>query len=455
MGHPYAAGNMDSSDAYLVRGGSRQVDSPRDGAVGVAASRSHPADARVSSREALSFLTRAGRVLSSSLDPEKTMERLVRLAVPRVACFAMIDLALPDGRLERVAYRHIDKSRAAHLERPEPFLPEESGLAPLADVLRTGEAVLMENAVRDWTGGREILEQIQRLAGRSLMIVPLMAGDDSIGLLTFGSTRTDRFYHRQDLALARELARSASLAIQNARLYRKAERAIAARDEILGVVSHDLRNPVSRVRMAAELMTQSYDLPGGAERIAAMIVRASDEMNRLIGDLLDVTRIEAGRLSIEAAPTPLADLLDRLEEAHAPAAGEKGLTWEVERGQELVTLQVDEGRILQALGNLVGNAIKFTPVGGTVRVMTRRIPEAVRIGVADSGPGMDEDHLTHVFDRFYQTRSGDRRGAGLGLAIARGIIEAHAGSIDMESELGAGTTAWVELPLEPDSGGDR
>ena len=421
----------------------------------MAASKRHPADARVSSREALRFLTRAGRVLSSSLDPEKTMERLVRLAVPRVACFALIDLALPDGRLDRVAYRHIDESREAFLERSEPFLPGESGLVPLARVLESGKAVLVENAERDWTGGREILEQIRRLAGRSLMIVPLLAGDDSIGVLTFGSTRTDRFYHRQDLTLARELARSASLAIQNARLYRKAEQAIAARDEVLGVVSHDLRNPVNRVRMAAELMTESYDLPNGAERTAAMIVRASDEMNRLIGDLLDVTRIEAGRLSIEAALTPLDELLDRLEEAHAPAAGQKGLTWEVDREQEPVTLHVDEDRILQALGNLVGNAIKFTPEGGTVRVTTRRIPEAVRIGVADNGPGMDEDQLAHVFDRFYQTRSGDRRGAGLGLAIARGIIEAHAGRIDMESELGAGTTAWMELPLAPDPGGDR
>jgi signal transduction histidine kinase len=383
------------------------------------------------------------------------MEQLVRLAVPRVACFAMIDLALPDGRLERVAYKHVDESREPLLERSEPFLPEDWGLVPLAKVLETGEAVLLEHAERDWTGGPEILERIRSLAGRSLMIVPLLAGDDSIGILTFGSTRTDRFYHRQDLTLARELARSASLAIQNARLYRTAEQAIAARDEVLGVVSHDLRNPVNRVRLAAELMTESHDLPEGAERAAAMIVRAANEMNRLIGDLLDVTRIEAGRLSIEVGPSALGELLDRLDESHAPAAGDKGLTWVVEREKEPVTLQVDEDRILQALGNLVGNAIKFTPEGGTVRVRTHRGPEAVRIGVVDSGPGMEEDQLAHVFDRFYQTRSGDRRGAGLGLAIARGLIEAHDGAIHMESEVGVGTTAWVELPIEPGPGGNQ
>jgi signal transduction histidine kinase len=177
-----------------------------------------------------------------------------------------------------------------------------------------------------------------------------------------------------------------------------------------------------------------------------MIVRAADEMNRLIGDLLDVTRIEAGRLSVETAATSVHSLLDRLEEAHAPAAREKQLVWEVQRPDERIALDVDEGRILQALGNLVGNAIKFTPEGGTVRVVTEWAGDRVRIGVEDTGPGMDEARLARVFDRFWQSRAGDRRGTGLGLAIARGIVEAHDGRIHMESEPGVGTTAWVELP---------
>jgi signal transduction histidine kinase len=411
------------------------------------ASSRDPSDARVSSREALRFLTRAGRLLSASLDPEETLERLVRLAVPRVACFAMIDLVRPAARLERVAYRHVDEAREPLLERPDPFLPEEEGLLPLARVLETAEAVLIENVEQDWSGGEGVLERIRSLAGRSLMLVPLLAGDEVLGVLTFGSTRTDRFYHQQDLTLARELARSASLAMENARLYRKAEQAIAARDEVLGVVSHDLRNPVNRVRLAAELMRESYELPEGAERAAAMIVRATAEMNRLIGDLLDVSRIEAGRLSVDAGATPLETLLGRLEEAHAPAASEKGLVWNVERPAAPSTLEIDEGRILQALGNLVGNAIKFTPEGGTVRVVVERTSDVVRMGVRDTGPGMDEAQLAHVFDRFWQSRAGDRRGAGLGLAIARGIIEAHGGRLHMDSRLGVGTTAWVELPL--------
>jgi signal transduction histidine kinase len=237
-----------------------------------------------------------------------------------------------------------------------------------------------------------------------------------------------------------------ALALDNARLYRRAEQAITARDEVLGVVSHDLRNPVTRVRLAAELLTETYELPVGAQRAAEMIVRAADEMGRLIGDLLDVTRIEAGRLSVDAAPIALRTLLEGLRESHAPVAKEKGLAWEVAVPEHPVTLEIDQGRILQALGNLVGNAMKFTPAGGEVRVVAERTSEGVRIGVRDNGPGMDEAQLAHVFDRFWQSRPGDRRGAGLGLAIAQGIVRAHAGRIRIESEVGAGTTAWVELP---------
>jgi signal transduction histidine kinase len=293
--------------------------------------RSDSGDARVSSREGLLFLTRAGRALSSSLNPDDTLERLVRLAVPRVACFSMIDLVRRGGRLERVAYRHVDENREPLLDRPVPFLPGEEGLVPLARVLETGEPVLIENVERDWSGDGIALDRIRALAGRSLMIVPMGAEDDLLGVLTFGSTRTDRYYGRQDFMLARELARSAAVAIANARLFRRAEQAVAARDEVLAVVSHDLRNPVNRVRLAAELMSTTYDIPAEAQRTTAMIIRAADEMNRLIGDLLDVARIESGRLAVETVPTGLSDLLERLEEAHSHAATEKGVTWDVQR----------------------------------------------------------------------------------------------------------------------------
>ena len=409
-------------------------------------------DARVSSREALRFLTRAGRVLSASLDPDHTLERIVRLAVPRVACFATIDLAREGGQLERVGFAHIDESREPLLAREDLFDPRAEGLIPLAQVLENGQPLMVVDLESDWP--RELpedvkaLERLRKLAARSLIIVPLVVRGAPLGILTLGSTRTDRFYRATDLSLARELARSAGLALENARLYREAQRAIRARDEVLSVVSHDLRNPVSRVRMAAELLIEAGHVTEAGHRSVGIIVRAADEMTRLIADLLDVARIEEGRLSLEPGPVPLDTLLEHLEQAHAGLAREAGLAWHVEPAPTPgLELELDEGRVMQALGNLIGNAMKFTPRGGTVRVETRVGEDVVRIGVLDTGPGMGPEQLAHVFDRFWQGRPGDRRGAGLGLAIARGIAQAHGGRLWLESVQGEGTSGWLELPV--------
>lgn len=416
-------------------------------------SHDHPAlepdtdKARVSSREALRFLTAAGRVLAGSLDLDQTLKRLVRLAVPRVACFAIIDLARDDGRMERVAFGHIDPAKEHLLARPEPFLLNEEGLLPLGRVLEESRALMIEQVERDWTGSARVLERLRLIGGRSLIVAPLIARGRTFGTLTFGSTRTDRYYRPADLTLARELARSAGLALDNARLYRRAERAIASRDDVLAVVSHDLRNPVSRVRLAAEMLLELDQVHDKGRSTVGIILRATDEMTRLIGDLLDVARIEAGTLSIEPVSISLPELLERIDESYAAAAREQKLGWSVGGVHAPITVLVDEDRLVQAIGNLIGNAMKFTPSGGEVRVEAAASDESVRICVRDTGPGMGEAELAHVFDRFWQARSGDRRGAGLGLAIARGIVEAHAGRLWIESELGKGTTAWVELPL--------
>lgn len=403
-------------------------------------------ESRVSSREALRFLTRAGRALSTSLDPEQTLSRLVQLAVPRVACFALIDLVREDGWVERVAARHIDPDLEPLLHRTGRFRPSGPDVLPIGQVLETGAAVMIEQVDTGWTGSEHVLHRLRTVGTRSLIIVPLEAHSQRFGTLTLGSTRTDRFYRQADLSLAREFARSAAVALENARLYMQARQAIAARDQVLAVVSHDLRNPVNRVRLAAELLIETDQVTGSARRTMDVVIRAADEMNRLIGDLLDVTRIEAGTLSIEPAPVELDELFRRIDESHSAAAREHGLVWQLEHPPVRAAIHADADRLLQALGNLIGNAMKFTPKGGTVRVDAVTNDAAVHVRVHDSGPGMDENQLAHVFDRFWQGRSGDRRGAGLGLAIARGIVEAHSGRVWLESEPGRGTTAFVEIP---------
>lgn len=358
----------------------------------------------------------------------------------------MIDLVRDGGQIERVGFRHVDAALIALLDRPQPFWPNDVDVLPIADVLGNGSPYVLEDIERDWRGSDQVLARLRRLSARSLIIVPLEARSRRMGALTLGSTRTDRYYGKADVLLAWELARSAAMALDNAKLYAEAEHAIAARDDVLAVVSHDLRNPVSRVGLAADMVLEMEQLSAAGRKSVEIIARASAEMNRLIGDLLDVSRIESGNLSINPVPLDLAALMQGLDDSYALVARQRSLVFRVEMPGNGVLIEADQHRMLQALGNLVGNAMKFTPASGEIRINAEVLPDAVRIGVHDTGPGMDENQLSHVFDRFWQARAGDRRGAGLGLAIARGIVLAHGGRLWLESTQDAGTTAWVQLP---------
>jgi signal transduction histidine kinase len=246
--------------------------------------------------------------------------------------------------------------------------------------------------------------------------------------------------------------RSVRHAMERQRLLLEAQRATRARDVVLGVVAHDLRNPISTIKMCAAALGDHDDAsPAPAEHVAhlaGVVQRSAEWMEHIIRDLLDVTAIEAGRLAVDPAPVSLGEVLDRARELHAPLAAEKGVAFDVAMDDGTVLLMADAGRVLQALGNLVGNALKFTPSGGrvTVRGDADQARPVVRLEVADTGPGIAPDHLPHVFDRFWQARETRRAGAGLGLAIVKGIVEAHDGAVTVESTVGEGTRFRLELP---------
>lgn len=229
------------------------------------------------------------------------------------------------------------------------------------------------------------------------------------------------------------------------RLYSEAEQAILAREEILSVVSHDLRNPLNTISMSASLMA---DMPLSDEqrlKQLQMIRRAGRRMNRLIQDLLNVAQIEAGRLSLDIAPTDVASLIAETTETFAAAAADRSCTIEAVVEADLPLGDADGARVVQVLSNLVGNAIKFTPEGGRITVGAKRVHDKVLCFVADTGPGIPEDQLPHIFDRFWQARRSDRRGIGLGLAISKGIVEAHGETIWAVSSPGNGCTFFFTL----------
>ncbi|HEX2208572.1 MAG TPA: hybrid sensor histidine kinase/response regulator [Longimicrobium sp.] len=229
-----------------------------------------------------------------------------------------------------------------------------------------------------------------------------------------------------------------------------AEAAVNARDEVLRIVAHDIGNSLSAVKihtMVLERTLPEGDAQAEARKRTEAIRHLTQQMDRLRQDLLDVAAIEAGRLSFEPHETRLHEVVDDVLGTVSGVAAEKALALESGVDPDLPAVWADRERLHQVLGNLVGNAVKFTPARGGVRVTAERDGDEIRVAVADTGPGIPAEHLENVFDRFWQARSTRRAGAGLGLAIARGVVEAHGGRIRARSEVGKGTTFEFTLPV--------
>lgn len=227
-----------------------------------------------------------------------------------------------------------------------------------------------------------------------------------------------------------------------------AEAAVLARDEVLRIVAHDIGNALSAMKVHAMVLHRTLPDPEGDAAKRALAIRdMAQQVERLRQDLLDVAAIEAGRLSFEPHEVRLADVVNDVLDTVAAPAQERELELSADVSAGLPAVWADRERVGQVLANLVGNAVKFTPAGGRVSVRAFADGGEARVVVADTGPGIPPEHLPHVFDRFWQARGTRRAGAGLGLAIARGIVEAHGGRIGVESEPGAGSRFFFTLPF--------
>ncbi|MDB4917496.1 MAG: multi-component transcriptional regulator, winged helix family [Gemmatimonadetes bacterium] len=229
--------------------------------------------------------------------------------------------------------------------------------------------------------------------------------------------------------------------------------AIKARDDMMGIVSHDLRNPANAVRMLARSIIEGEETPPLSadvlERVS-VIRMAAEQIDALIQDLLDITRLEAGRLSVDRRAVDVSSLVYRSVEAMRPLAKSSGVRLTAELPEDVVRAMADADRLQQLLSNIIGNAIKFTSASGSVALKLRTTDADVLFEIADTGEGIDAAQLPHVFERFFQAgtsnHQGARNGAGLGLPIAHGIVEAHGGRIWIESSPGNGTTVRFTLP---------
>lgn len=396
------------------------------------------------------FLSDTAEAFAASLEYRATLTAVVRSTVPLVADMTFIDELRDDGRVERHEVVFADPSREVFAERVRAFAPSLTSQTPQASALRMGESVLLEEIAPERVADDEAEVQLARELGiESVMVVPLKARGRILGAMTFVAAGSGRRYASRDLAFAEEIARRAAVAIDNARLYDDAQRAVQDRDDLLAIVSHDLRNPLNTILMGATFLLgrpASEDRRIQGRRVLDATQRAAKRMNRLIGDLVDIGSIESGHLAVEGARHEVAPLLDEVMELQRASAVEKGLELHCQPPNEPAEILCDRERLLQILVNLTGNAIKFTEVG-RVSICAERRDDAMVFSITDSGPGIGAEELLHVFDRYWQAKKTARLGTGLGLFIVKRLVEAHGGRVWAESTLGVGSTFYFCIPL--------
>ncbi len=398
------------------------------------------------------LLERAGETLAASLDYATTLRAVAALAVHDFADVCLVDVVDEAGIAERVAMDCRDPSVRPTLAEfmPYPVRSDRDFLSYQA--MRTGRAELVEVVDDDdlvmIAQDATHLKLLRLLPPHSLLLAPLVARGQLLGILALISLSSGRRFTEEDRRLAEELARRSAVAVDNARLYARAQNAIAARDQMLAIVSHDLRNPLGTVVMSASFLRELIPAENSAlVRQLDIINRATGRMNRMIEDLLDVARLEAGRLSLDLAPVPAAALLSEGAELLRPLAAEQGIALLTEWDDALATVTADRGRILQVLSNLGSNAVKFTPRGGQITLAALSDGDMIQVSVTDTGLGISPEHVPRLFDRFWQATRNDRRGIGLGLSIVQGIIADHGGRLWVESTPGKGSVFRFTLPV--------
>jgi len=381
-----------------------------------------------------SLLAEASRILASSLDSSTTLSRLSRLLVPDQvdAC----TLLLRKG--ERFVPAGIIQIEASAEACCRALLIQEEFASAVSTALQQGEVVKIP--CRQGEPGEQ---------NACALVAPMRVQSRAIGgLVLIRVGETD--YPREDVELAEELAARATLAVENARLFAEAELATRARDRMLSVVAHDLRNPLAVVSMYAEMLLSlsARDEDEYEQKALLGISDTAARMQRLIEDLLDVSRSQHGTLTVVRTTRSVEELFLQadamLRPLVAPSPVDLVVLADAVTGSH--PIQIDASRFLQVLSNLVGNALKFTPPGGRIIVAASPADGHLHVTVEDTGCGIPADQLPHIFSAFWQSREDDRRGIGLGLWICRTIVEAHEGRIWVESTGGVGTTFHLTFP---------
>jgi signal transduction histidine kinase len=434
------------------------------------------------SRERMELLVQASRMLASSLDYQSTLQNIADLCVLKLADWCTVEIADPTAdeawrnRPQQAALAHKDPAMVRWAEQISKELQARYPYDPAAptgipNVLRTSKPeiypVLTDEMLTAMVEDEYLRKIMLQVGYRSVMIVPITIRDRILGVIQFISTRDGQHYGAADLALAEELARQAGIAIDNSRLYQAARQAVQLRDEFLSIAAHELKTPITSLKGHSELIMRRMD-KGQVEqerlrRSLQTINRQADRLSYLVAQLLDISRLEAGRMELVLTPVNLREIVEELVAnikitlADSENSG-KAYEFEiVQPNSEPVIAEIDVPRIEQVLTNLLNNAIKYSPNGGKITLtLVYDYPEIeaeqgrmVRLSVQDNGIGVAPENREQLFQRFYQVRYGTyNSGMGLGLYISQQIAHLHGGRITAEFPPNGGSVFSLIIPAK-------
>ncbi|HEY8269908.1 MAG TPA: response regulator [Pseudobdellovibrionaceae bacterium] len=414
------------------------------------------------------FFSESGRIILETMDPQVRLDRGANMMIPKIADICLVS-TYEQKDFHFSALVHYDPAKQKLLEeltakdcswRNFPF--NAKSVSELQEPILIEDVA--EGALENSVAIRNMNQLMKRMNVKSYIILPMVVRERRIGSMTLAMSDSGRKFRHDDFAFLKEVALRFAVAADNAKLYWDSQQAIKDRENVLFIVSHDLKNPLSSIKLAGEFL-EEYHLPTEQDffLVAKKILQSAEIIERLIMDWLDFGKVQSGTLVIRKKSESLADIIESSLEAMKVKALERNIKLVVDLPKTDVMISCEKNRILQVLWNLLGNAIKFTSENGEVRIKAMKSDNSVQISIIDTGQGISPEQIPRIFDRFWQATETAKLGTGLGLSIAKGIIEAHGGKIWVESKVGKGsqfhftiaTADEVKSPTTPNHAHDH
>lgn len=402
------------------------------------------------------FVASVSAALADLNDSASTFHKVAVLSVPTFADWCAVDMVNEDGQPQRVAVRHADPEKvrefAALLAKYPPRPGDPHGILK---VIRTGESELVEeitdSLLTSMTHDEHHFRRLKALGLKSHILVPIRSHGNVLGVVTFITAESGRYYTASDLVVAEDLASRAAVAVENARLYQALQDADVRKDEFLATLAHELRNPLAPIRNAVQVFRLRGSNDPDLQRGREVIDRQVDHLTRLIDDLLDISRIARNKLELRRGRVTLADAVAGAVETSRPLIEQMGHNLTVELPTDPIYLDADLIRLSQVFMNLLTNAAKYTPERGYIRLTARREGDEAIVSVRDNGLGIPAEKLSNLFEMFFQvdgTLEKAQGGLGIGLSLVRRLVEMHGGTVTANSDgLGTGSEFIVRLPV--------